>query len=79
MAQPAYLAALADRYLSTILEASCRAVTWRGVALDEALCDHFADVRETWPVVFDLVAVRLAETDNDDWLPYLEAGGITND
>jgi hypothetical protein len=79
MAQPAYLAALADRYLDTILEASCRAVTWRACSLDEALCDHFADVRETWPVVFDLVAVRIAETDNDDWLPYLEVGGITHD
>lgn len=79
MAQPAYVAALADKYLDTILEASCRAVTWRGVTLDEALCDHFADVRQTWPVVFDLVAVRLAETGNDDWIPYLGAGGTRDD
>jgi hypothetical protein len=79
VAQPANLAALADGYLNTILVAACRAATWSGCSLDAALCDHFADVRRTWPVVFDLVAVRLAETGNDDWLPYLGAGGTRHD
>jgi hypothetical protein len=73
------MAALADEYLSIILEASCRAVTWHGDTLDEALCAHFDNVRHEWPVVFDLVAVRLAETGNDEWLAYLETGGIRHD